>query len=259
MIHVGDCIEWLECWGDQSIDVMIADPPYSEHTHAKSRAAPSKGIRNPSGLRSERKTIRARDLGFDSITPATIRNFAIEAVRVTRRWILVFCDEQSIGAWRFDLQGAGAEVVRVCPWVKPNCAPQFTGDRPGAGWEAILVAHRTSLRGKPVAKRWNGGGFRGVYVHDVPREAERQSTEKPVSLMLELVDHFTDAGELVVDPFAGRGTTGVACIRAGRMFVGAELDPAMAARAEERLSAEREGHDIFARRAGQSTLFGAAS
>lgn len=249
MIFVGNCIEWLESLRDDSADVTIADPPYSEHVHAKSLSAPSKGVRNPSG-KTKRRTPVARDLGFDHLTPEISRAFCIEAARVTKRWVIVFSCEQNIGAWRWDLQGAGLEVVRVMPWIKPNCAPQMTGDRPAAAWEAIVLAHR---RGR---KRWNGGGDRGYFVHDVPRGPERfHSTEKPIGLLLELVDLFSDPGELVIDPFAGAATTGAACIRLGRRFEGAELDAGVAEKAVERLSAEREGHTISMHRAKQTVLF----
>jgi hypothetical protein len=258
-IHVGDCIAWMETLPDRFADVLITDPPYSDATHAKSRSAPLKGLRNPSG-KSGRKTVRARDLGFASLTPALMRDFAIEAQRVTARWVLVFCDDRQVGAWRYELQGAGLEVVRTCPWVKPDCAPQLSGDRPGAGWEAIMVAHQTNDRGRPTLKRWNGGGHRGVYTHGIPRARDGRvhTTEKPIALMLELVDHFTEPGDLVLDPFAGSGTTGVACIRRGRRFLGAELDADVAAIATARLAAEASGSSLAAVRAGQEPLFGAS-
>jgi site-specific DNA-methyltransferase (adenine-specific) len=48
---------------------------------------------------------------------------------------------------------------------------------------------------------------------------------KPVSWMLWLVSHASLRGETVLDPFMGSGTTGVACVRLGRRFVGIEIDP----------------------------------
>lgn len=250
MIHVGDCIPWLESLGDASVDVTIADPPYSEHVHAKSLTTKGQDKK-----RRRSDPIR-RDLGFQPLTPSLRRDFAIEVARVTKRWVLIFSDEENIGAWRYDLQGAGLEVIRVCPWIKPNGAPQMTGDRPGSAWEPIVVAHR-SRGGKPVAKHWNGGGHKGYFVHNLPKEQRVHQTEKPVSLMLELVHLFSDRGELVADPFAGAATTGVACIRLGRRFLGAELDASIADIATRRLAAESEGHGLREHDAGQATLFGA--
>jgi site-specific DNA-methyltransferase (adenine-specific) len=62
-----------------------------------------------------------------------------------------------------------------------------------------------------------------------------------------LVSDFTDPGELVCDPFAGSGTTGVACIRLGRRFIGWERDPKYFAVAVKRLRAAREQLGLFER------------
>ena len=70
-------------------------------------------------------------------------------------------------------------------------------------------------------------------------------TQKPVALMSALVRDFTDPGELVCDPFAGSGTTGVACIRLGRRFIGWERDPKYFAVAVKRLTAARGQLRLF--------------
>ena len=72
-------------------------------------------------------------------------------------------------------------------------------------------------------------------------------TEKPLPLMEALVRDFTDPGELICDPFAGSGTTGVACKRLGRRFVGWERDPKFHAAAVKRLDAAREQYELVQR------------
>jgi len=74
---------------------------------------------------------------------------------------------------------------------------------------------------------------------------------KPLDLMLQLVLDFTEPGDLVLDPFAGSGTTGVACLSLGRRFVGWEIDEAFFEVACRRLRGERavprpEQPDLFA-------------
>jgi DNA modification methylase len=54
---------------------------------------------------------------------------------------------------------------------------------------------------------------------------DRHPTEKPLALMGDLVQVVTDPGQVVLDPFMGRGTTGVACVQLGRPFIGIERDP----------------------------------
>jgi site-specific DNA-methyltransferase (adenine-specific) len=74
--------------------------------------------------------------------------------------------------------------------------------------------------------RWNGGGRHGVFTcnkNDGAGPAPHPTT-KPRRLMEELVSLFMNPGELVLDPFMGSGTTGVACANLGRRFVGVEID-----------------------------------
>jgi DNA modification methylase len=137
-------------------------------------------------------------------------------------------------------------------WIRTDGAPQFTGDRPAQGCDAIAIMHP---KGK---KRWNGGGRRAVWTYGVEKRAKSigHPTPKPVDLMLALVEDFTEPGDLILDPFAGSGTTGVACLRRGRRFMGIERDPRYFDLACERLRAEEHGHSLAAERAGQLTLVG---
>ena len=91
------------------------------------------------------------------------------------------------------------------------------------------------------------------YRHAVNGEkgAKPHTSTKPTSLMRELVEDFTDPGDLVVDPFAGSGTTGVACRMLGRRFVGWERDPTYFEIACRRLAG-----DEATPRAEQPSLFG---
>jgi DNA modification methylase len=65
-------------------------------------------------------------------------------------------------------------------------------------------------------------------------------TQKPLALMETLVRLFSDPGELILDPFAGSGTTGVAAVRLGRRFLGWEMNPEYAEIARKRIAAARE-------------------
>lgn len=73
--------------------------------------------------------------------------------------------------------------------------------------------------------------------------------------MMELVTKFTDPDDLVWDPYCGSGTTGVACIRTGRRFIGHEMQPHYAKIATERLEAESRGLTLHAARSGQTSIF----
>lgn len=252
MIHHGDCLAWMATLTDRSVDVVITDPPYSDTVHSKSRS----GRKLPDVDTFECRARRAVDFGFDAITQDQIEACADQFARLANRWVLVFCDVESSHLWRGALTSAGLEYIRTGAWVKERGTPQFTGDRPGVGFEAVVIAHR------PGRKRWNGGGHAASWSHPVVancnghRHDRVHTTQKPIGLMLDLVRLFSDPGELVVDPFAGSGTTGVAAVRLGRRFAGAEQQEKYVTIARERIAAEQAGSTLAASQAGQVPMFG---
>ena len=110
--------------------------------------------------------------------------------------------------------------MRFGVWIKTNPMPQISADRPSQGWEGIVYMHSTS--GKK--KRWNGGGQHGNYIGPVITDGAHP-TGKPVPLFTGFVERFTDRGDIILDPFMGSGTTGVAAIQMGRKFIGIEREP----------------------------------
>jgi hypothetical protein len=70
--------------------------------------------------------------------------------------------------------------------------------------------------------------------------------EKPVSLLEKLVILCSHPGDLVLDPFMGSGTTGVACVRTGRRFIGVEIDPGYFAIAQRRIAEAQLQPALFA-------------
>lgn len=232
----GDCVAGMRVDND-SIAAMagctITDPPFSEDTHA------------PALIRKRRDGGKARDvISFAAATDTLILDASAEIVRLTKRWIIVFGDEGSLPKWRAALESNGAEWIRLGIWVKSDAAPQMTGDRPGQGHELFAVLHAPRAAGRT---RWNGGGRHARYTGPAQESGVTRvhPTQKPLWLMSAIVRDFTDPGELVCDPFAGSGSTGVAAVQEGRRFVGWELDAAHCASARARLAAAREQPELF--------------
>ena len=61
-------------------------------------------------------------------------------------------------------------------------------------------------------------------------------SQKPIHLMVELLEKFTKEGDTILDPFMGSGTTGVACVQTGRNFIGIEIEPKYFEIAEKRIA-----------------------
>lgn len=237
-LHLGDCLDpvtGMASLADKSVDHVITDPPYEAEAHTKQR-------RSRSVLKG-RATSAALD--FAPMNSRDRAEVGFQLARISRRWLAVFCQVEAAMQWRSAVTqhvfARPGEYVRTMVWIKPDGAPQFTGDRPGMGYESIVVCH-----GHGVRKRWNAGGKRGVYEFLTGRNDSGHPTQKPIDLMVALIRDFTDPGDLVLDPFAGSGTTGVAAIRLGRRFIGWERDPKYHAIAEKRISAAREQLELTA-------------
>lgn len=202
----------------RQVDHVVTDPPYSPHVHANV------------GSLSGSKVEQHKNLGFASMTPRERILLAHGFAKVSKRWVVVFCDLESAMGWAGALTSAGLDYVRTCWWVKRGGTPQLSGDRPAVPGEVFVLAH------KKGRKRWNGGGKAGVYDFRIAAPCQnRHPTEKPIHLMSAILSDFTNKGDLIFDPFAGSGTTLRAAKDLGRTFVGAEIDKAWCARITDRL------------------------
>jgi site-specific DNA-methyltransferase (adenine-specific) len=211
-IYHGDCREILPML--PKVDLVLTDPPYGKTTHEGARSANS---------------LDSTTIDFHPITDDELVELAKSWVDHCNRWVLMTCEWRH--AVRLDECGA---LVRLGVWIKPNGAPQFTGDRPGTGWEAVALLHRHGR------KRWNGGGHHAVWT--CPIEQGKHPTQKPLRLVQKWAVDFSDEGELILDPFMGSGTTLVAAKNLGRNAIGIEI--------EERYC------EIAAKRLAQGVLWG---
>lgn len=252
----GDCLELLATLRipDGARVHTIMDPPYSEAVHKNAMTGRWKRSLPDAEEKPCRKNRRI-EFGFEALDENTRNAVADWHADNCNGWLVVFSDSESGHLWRGSCESAGLDYVRTAAWIRRGGAPQFTGDRPAAGFEAITLCHP---KGR---KRWNGGGKAGIY--DYPIVANRfgaqgsrcHPTQKPLELMLDLVADFTNEGDWVVDPFCGSGTTLVAAARLGRNAVGIERLAEHYETARDRVAAELNGNDLRSYRAGQGVLF----
>lgn len=251
-MHHADCLVGMR--SIESVDVTITDPPFEKESHAKRRRTTPvrKTVKRTSKYDRE---LEYRPLSFQPIDERTRLLSALHIARTTRRWALTFCQLEAAMLWRDALEAGGHRYVRTMIWYKPDGQPQFTGDRPSVGYECIVLTH-----GPTEKLAWNGGGRKGVFKDlesarlALPNVIERakgwyqkgtngqvvnlHETTKPLPLMDDLVELFTFPGELVCDLFAGSGQTGIACLRAGRNFLGYEIEERHAELARRRLAGD---------------------
>jgi site-specific DNA-methyltransferase (adenine-specific) len=221
-IYLGDCRDVLPGLGP--VDHVITDPPYEAEAHGLARR------------QTREHTVAEYQIDFGQMDSETRGAVGAEMARLSTGWILVFCQVEAAMLWRDAL--APARYFRTQIWRKPDGAPQFTGDRPGMGYESIVTCWAGQGR-----SRWNGGGKHGVYEHCVNNFGRLTSgrphpTMKPLALMTELVSLFTDPGETILDPFMGSGTTLRAAKDLGRKAIGIELEEKWCEVAAKRLAQE---------------------
>lgn len=141
--------------------------------------------------------------------------------------------------WIVATQRAGFELKNAIVWDR---VVHGMGDLTGAYapcYDTILFA----TKGRHVLR-----GKRPIDIISIPRlhgEALVHPTEKPVPLLEKLILSSSDSGDVVLDPFAGSGTTGMAALRVGRRFVGMEIDSKYHEIASARLHEHKTHEDFF--------------
>lgn len=228
-LYRGNSLAWLADQPDQSVDAVITDPPFDARTHGMARS-------NNRANGTQRVLTDLSAVGFAHMDHESQLAMFAEFGRVTRRWVISNLATDT--AFRFEVERApeGLRVLRIGAWIKTNPMPMISADRPAMGWEPLAYLHRVDV--KPT---WSGGGKAGNYVLPTS-QGSGHPTQKPLNMVADWVRRFTNPGDLVLDPFAGTGTTLVAAKEEGRRAIGIEAD--------ERWC------EVAANRLTQDTLFG---
>ncbi|HEY3480498.1 MAG TPA: site-specific DNA-methyltransferase [Streptomyces sp.] len=232
----GDALSVLSGVDTDSVDAVITDPPYNS-------GGRTTGERTTSSARGKYVSSDAAhqlaDFPGDNRDQRSFAHWLAlvlgECLRVSREGAaaLVFTDWRQLPATSDALQAAGWTWRGCVVWHKPIARPRRGGFTQAT--EYILWGSNG-----PVLPERNPVCLPGVVTGSQPRGRNRSHiTQKPLDVMKQLVQ-ICPPGGVVLDPFAGAGTTGVAALAEGRDFVGVELSRHYHAIASARLSeAER--------------------
>jgi site-specific DNA-methyltransferase (adenine-specific) len=218
-LYLGDCLAILPTLG--KVDAVVTDPPCSKNTHKMAKTNKGKGHGN-------------KLVTFSALSGQMFDRVVECCLSISGGWVVMTCDYKH--AARYYEKPA---FIRLGAWVKSNPMPQISADRPGQGFETVLILHS----GKSP-KKWNRGGGAGVWLQPVATGAQ-VPTQKPLPLVSAFIKDFTQPAQSVADPFMGSGTTGVACAKLGRKFVGCEIDPGRFSVACERIQKAYDEPDLF--------------
>lgn len=225
LLH-GDCLERLAELPEASIDVVFADPPYF---------LSNGGTTCKSGRRvSVDKGAWDRSLGVDdnhSFNRAWLA--ACQRVLTPNGTIWVSGTSHVIHSVGFAMQQLGFKMLNEIVWEKPNPPPNLSCRYFTHASETILWAARDRKSRHHfdyAAMREQNGGkqMKSVWRMQAPGNGEkvhgRHPTQKPIELLARIVRASCPPDGVVLDPFNGSGTTGVAALRAGLRYVGIERE-----------------------------------
>jgi site-specific DNA-methyltransferase (adenine-specific) len=220
-LYLGDCLEILPTLG--KVDAVVTDPPYSsgglfrgdrsQQPSKKYHQSDSK--KRYANFSGDNKDQRAWTLWMSLWISLAVRKLPEGAL------FCVFSDWRQLPATTDALQFGGIVWRGIAVWDK-GIGVRPVPDRFRAQAEYILWG--TNGPKKQDFKNKDANYFPGVFQCKAPASAKREHpTEKPIDLLKVLVKTAKPNG-VVLDPFMGSGTTGVACVETGRKFIGIEIN-----------------------------------
>jgi len=232
-LYHGDSLALTGAMPEGSVDLIFADPPYN---------LSNGGFTCQSGRRA------AVDKGAWDRSAGADEDFLFH-----RRWIAA-CGRllrdggtiwisgtyHSIYACGYALQSLGFHILNDICWYKPNAPPNLSTRYFTASNETLIWArkgdgkhtfHYDDMKNgdwsyDPLKRE--GKQMRSVWSVPAPKPSEkregRHPTQKPLALLERVVLASSDEGNLILDPFAGSSTTGIAALRHNRLFIGIEKE-----------------------------------
>ena len=162
-----------------------------------------------------------------------LRDSVFEYYRVLKKHgtAIIFCDLWKITDVKRIMEEAGFKQIRLIEWLKTNPVP-INSKR-----NYLTNAREVALLGVKVSKpTFNSEYDNAVYKFPICHEKGRfHPTQKPLAFMKALIEKHSNAGDVVLDTFAGSAATLLAAKNLGRGFIGCELDEEFFDKAEERL------------------------
>ena len=226
----GDCLERMKEIPEKSIDAIICDPPFN---------IVEKIGKNIHIFRQAEKQIDTSisadsmsfDVGFDQISW-----LSIAAKRLKKGGnFLIFNDWENLGEIAKEARRIGLKVKMIGHWQKTNPCPAEWGRRFVAGREYYIHLAKGGCNTFNTDKPHNGC-FEMPLTKPSEKKSGKHPNQEPIKLMSDIIELLTNAGDLILDPFMGSGTTGVACVNLNRNFIGIELDENYFSIAQQRIN-----------------------
>ena len=227
-LYKGDCLELMRGVGTESIDLIVTDPPYKIITGGDSNG---KNSIRPKGILSGNRELMKFIPKFSEWLPECYRVLK----NGTHAYFMV--NSTNLMEMLVEVEKTGFKIHNILIWKKNNCTPsQFYMKN----CEYIIFCR------KGKAKYINNmGGSKTVHDINNIKGNKVHPTEKPAELMSIYVENSSNVKDLVLDPFMGSGSTGVACVNTFRNFIGIEMDENYFEIAEKRIEEAQELNELL--------------
>ena len=247
-VITGDCLEVMRGWPDGCIDHCIVDPPFNIGSGSGRKSKNGLGWAFSSHVTMQETWDAFSKDEFFAFNTAWLRE--VSRVVKPNGNMLVFGTYHNIYQLGFILQNVlERRVLNSVVWFKPNAQPNITARTLTESTEQIIWAvNETPAKATGWtfnywdAKEMNGGKqMRNLWEFPVTPQKERATgkhpSQKPLRLLERAVLLASKPGELLLDPFGGAGTLGVAAAKHGRDWLMIESVPEYAEIALKRLAA----------------------
>ena len=222
-----DCLNALRNIPDESIDLVVTDPPYlMNHTSGSSTNA-SKQEQWQGNLKAADKTANMSNfIKFSQWLPVIYKKLKSSS------HCYIFCNDKNVQDVLNESTKTGFKLHNILIWKKNNCTPNRWYMK---NVEFIIFLHKG--KSFPIA---NLGDPQCLEINNINGKNKLHPTQKPVELLSILIKNSSKVGDIVLDPFMGSGSTGMACKELNRDFIGIELDEKYFNIAKERIDKSTE-------------------
>ena len=215
---LGDCLEILPTLEAGSVDCLLTDPPYCSGGYLEAQKnTKAQGLRGATVSADGFHWFQGDNMGSQGLL-FLLRSVLVNCRRLMKqnRSAFIFTDWRMISTMAPGLESAGMRYRNMLVWDKCN-AGLGVGFKPAH--EVIMEFANGSTEYASLC------GQNVLRCPRVSSQKKEHGAEKPVELLAEILDVATKQGGSVLDSFMGSATTGVACIRTGRRFIGIEIEP----------------------------------
>lgn len=211
----GDCLELLKEIPDESIDLIATDPPY-----LVSSTNDGGTINN---IKKLNKSLSDLKKNIDITQGYNIELYGEQFIRVMKQInIYLWCNKAQIPEYfDFYVKKHKCKFDIIC-WHKTNALPTYS-NKYLSDTEYLLYFRKG--KGKCFPKSYDDAKtFYVAPINHKDKKMFKHPTIKPLDITEKIIRNSSKEGQIVLDPFMGSGTTGVACVNTDRKFIGIEID-----------------------------------